>query len=87
MLISLKCPIFTKILSSLVILSYVNIYLCDEIKLEQGDSMAVLYDIMLFDFVAAITLNMIWWLTQIASVINRASTYYYFNYSLEIDGN
>jgi len=46
--------------------------------------MAVLYDLMLFDFFAAITLNMMWWLTQIASCINRASAFYYFNYSINI---
>ncbi|CDW84578.1 UNKNOWN [Stylonychia lemnae] len=72
-------------LSGLIILSYINIQTCDEFQLDQGDAMAVLFDQMLFDFVSAIMLNMIWWLTQIASGINRASTYYYFIYSLQIN--
>lgn len=49
--------------------------------------MAVILDIMLFDFAASLLLNMMWWVTSVASVFNKASTYYYFIYIVDIQGN
>lgn len=49
--------------------------------------MALIFDIMLYEVSAAVFLNFHWYITSIASLINRASAYYFFIYNAVTEGN
>jgi hypothetical protein len=61
----------SKLLSLLVMITFVNIQFCTEANLTLGDTMAVTSDILLFDFASGIMLNMMWPVTAAACLLNR----------------
>eukprot|EP00347_Sterkiella_histriomuscorum_P010902 403374485 len=87
LLLSLKFPLLSIVICPVVILSFINIQICDGQPFNQVDQMALLFDIMMYETSAVIFLNSQWYVTSLASLINRASAYYFFIYNADINGN